>query len=174
VLIAMALANRPRLLIADEPTTALDVTVQAQILALLVRLQRRFEMGLLLITHDLPVVAEVADRVAVMYAGQIVETAPGPKLFRSPRHPYTRGLLASVPSRRHRGGTLPALEGSVPGTHDRPAGCRFEPRCPERLPECRLAPPPVVEVAPNRTARCVRLAPELPVVNPVCGEGRAV
>ncbi len=141
VVIAMALAGRPRLLIADEPTTALDVTVQAQIMALLAKLQREQGMALVLITHDLALVAEVAQRVAVMYAGQVVETGAAPALFDSPRHPYTAALLAALPE-HHRGGTrLQALAGTVPGKYDRPAGCLFAPRCAQVQARCQRERP---------------------------------
>jgi oligopeptide/dipeptide ABC transporter ATP-binding protein len=153
VMIAMALANEPDLLIADEPTTALDVTVQAQMLALLLRLQRERGMALVLITHDLGVVAEVAQRVLVMYAGQIVESAAAADLFRAPRHPYTEALLASLPERntgRHR---LASLPGTVPGAFDRPAGCLLAPRCPYVRERCRLARPPLFAVDAS-LARC--------------------
>ena len=129
VVIAMALACGPHLLIADEPTTALDVTVQAQILDLLLKLQASRNMGVLLITHDLAVVAETADRVAVMYAGKIVETASVEELFARPRHPYTRALLDSMPARAAETGTTGGIEGNVPDALDFPSGCRFHPRC---------------------------------------------
>jgi peptide/nickel transport system ATP-binding protein len=142
-LIAAALACQPKLLIADEPTTALDVTIQGQILDLLRDLKARFRLALLLITHDLGVVAQQADRVAVMYAGRIVEEAPVRALFRDPRHPYTRGLLASLPGEH--GTRLRAIEGTVPRLGQIPAGCAFAPRCPSRFEPCRdlpaLAPP---------------------------------
>jgi dipeptide transport system ATP-binding protein len=153
VMLAMAIACNPRLLIADEPTTALDVTVQAQMLALLLRLQRKRGMALVLITHDLGVVAEVAQRVLVMYAGQIVESAAAADLFRAPRHPYTEALLASLPERnagRHR---LASLPGTVPGAFDRPAGCLLAPRCPYVRERCRLTRPPLFEVEAS-LARC--------------------
>jgi oligopeptide/dipeptide ABC transporter ATP-binding protein len=133
-LIAAALACRPKLLIADEPTTALDVTIQGQILDLLGELKARFQLALLLITHDLGVVAQQADRVAVMYAGRIVEEAPVRALFRNPRHPYTRGRLASLPGRQ--GGRLRAIEGTVPRLGHIPPGCAFAPRCPDRFEPC--------------------------------------
>jgi oligopeptide/dipeptide ABC transporter ATP-binding protein len=126
--------------IADEPTTALDVTIQAQILDLLRDLQKRFGLGLLLITHDLGVVAEMADRVAVMYAGRIVEESPVRELFRDPRHPYTRGLLASMPGGA-RGSRLQAIHGTVPPLGQLPPGCAFAPRCPNRFEPCDVAPP---------------------------------
>ncbi|MBP1886021.1 ABC transporter ATP-binding protein [Sinorhizobium mexicanum] len=129
VMIAMALACNPKLLIADEPTTALDVTIQAQILDLLVRLQKENDMALVLITHDMGVVAETAERVQVQYAGQKVEEQPVADLFRDPHHPYTAALLSSLPERATIGGRLPSIPGVVPGQHDRPAGCLFSPRC---------------------------------------------
>ena len=134
--IAMALACNPRLLIADEPTTALDVTIQAQIMALLARLQREREMALVLITHDLALVAEHAQRVAVMYAGQVVETAAVPQLFDAPRHPYTAALLAALPEHNRGAKRLDALPGIVPGRFDRPRGCLLAPRCPRAQARC--------------------------------------
>jgi len=134
--IAMALACNPRLLIADEPTTALDVTIQAQIMALLARLQREREMALVLITHDLALVAEYAQRVAVMYAGQVLETAPVPALFDAPQHPYTAALLAALPEHNRGARRLDALPGIVPGRFDRPRGCLLAPRCPRVQPRC--------------------------------------
>jgi oligopeptide/dipeptide ABC transporter ATP-binding protein len=144
VMIAMALACRPSLLIADEPTTALDVTVQAQILELLRELQRELGMSIVLITHDLGVVAETADRVVVMYAGNIVEHAPVAGLFERPRHPYTAGLFLSLPSLETEGGTLRPIEGSVPEAVNLPSGCRFHPRCPFAMPVCSERPPELV------------------------------
>ena len=139
-LIALALAGNPTLLIADEPTTALDVTIQAQILDLLRDLRARFNLSLLLITHDLGVVAEMADRVAVMYAGRIVEQSPVKQLFHDPRHPYTRGLLASIPGGA-RGSKLQAIQGTVPPLGKLPPGCAFSPRCPFRFEPCDKAVP---------------------------------
>jgi oligopeptide/dipeptide ABC transporter ATP-binding protein len=142
VMLAIALAGSPSLLIADEPTTALDVTIQAQILALLRELRRELELTILLITHDLGVVAENADRVGVMYAGRLVEEAPVTELFRDPRHPYTEGVLRSVPGRAEVGADeradrrLQTLPGSVPDPERPPAGCRFHPRCPRRFEPC--------------------------------------
>jgi oligopeptide/dipeptide ABC transporter ATP-binding protein len=144
-LIALALSCNPPLVIADEPTTALDVTIQAQILDLLRSLQRRFGLGLLLITHDLGVVAEMADRVAVMYAGRIVEQAPVRELFRAPRHPYTKGLLASIPGVTP-GERLQAIPGSVPALGRMPAGCPFHPRCAFRFEPCDKAVPGLTRI----------------------------
>jgi len=153
VLIAMALACSPALVIADEPTTALDVTVQAQILDLLRDMRSRLGLSLLLITHDLGVVAEMADRVAVMYAGRIVEEGPVRAVLHSPQHPYTRGLLASLPggagARR-----LRAIEGSVPVLGSLPSGCAFHPRCPERFTPCDARVPAPYPVGPSHSARC--------------------
>ena len=154
VMLAVALACKPPLVIADEPTTALDVTVQAQILDLLREMKRTFDLSLLLITHDLGVIAEVADRVAVMYAGRIVEEGPVRAIFRSPAHPYTRGLLASIPHGRA-GERLVAIEGVVPNLAALPPGCAFAPRCAERLPDCDRVVPPEVEVAVGHRARCL-------------------
>lgn len=141
VMIAMAIACSPKLLIADEPTTALDVTIQAQIMALLLKLQREQGMGLIMITHDLAVVAEMAQRVAVMYAGQIVETGAVPDLFDTPRHPYTNALLAAIPEHNRGAHRLSALPGIVPGALDRPAGCLLSPRCPRVQDRCRAERP---------------------------------
>lgn len=160
VLIAMALACRPRLLIADEPTTALDVTVQAQILRLLARLQRERGMAVLFITHSLAVVAEIADRVGVMYGGRIVEQAPAADLFAHPRHPYARGLLDSLPqaARIGMGGRLRAIPGQVIDPGSPPPGCAFEPRCALRVDACRAGPVPFFAVPPDRASRCLRWA----------------
>jgi len=141
VMIALAIACSPKLLIADEPTTALDVTIQAQIMDLLLRLQRERGMALVMITHDLAVVAEMAQRVAVMYAGQVVETGWLPDVFESPRHPYTAALLAAIPEHNHGGRRLQALPGIVPGALDRPSGCLFSPRCPRAQDRCRAQRP---------------------------------
>jgi len=141
VMIAMALACRPKLLIADEPTTALDVTIQAQILDLLVSLRRQNGMGLVLITHDMGVVAETADRVIVQYAGRRIEANGTRALFADPHHPYTAALLAALPERATER-RLPAIPGLVPGQFDRPGGCLFEPRCAFAVAQCRAAPPP--------------------------------
>ena len=145
VMIAMAIACSPKLLIADEPTTALDVTIQAQIMALLLKLQREQGMGLIMITHDLAVVAEMAQRVAVMYAGQIVETGPVPALFEAPRHPYTNALLAAIPEHNRGAHRLSALPGIVPGALDRPAGCLLSPRCPRVQDRCRAERPALAD-----------------------------
>jgi dipeptide transport system ATP-binding protein len=137
VMIAIAIACNPKLLIADEPTTALDVTIQAQIMELLVQLQKAHNMALILITHDLAVVAEVAQRVAVMYAGQVVEHGDVARMFSAPTHPYTRALLQSVPEHSRGARRLHTLPGIVPGQHDRPAGCLLSPRCPKAQDQCR-------------------------------------
>jgi oligopeptide/dipeptide ABC transporter ATP-binding protein len=142
VMLAIALACRPPLVIADEPTTALDVTVQAQILDLLREMKREFDLSLLLITHDLGVIAETADRVAVMYAGRIVEHGPVRDIFRNPKHPYTQGLLASIPGGAA-GARLKAIDGAVPNLAALPPGCSFEPRCPHRMPVCSTRFPDV-------------------------------
>ena len=144
VMIALAIACGPKLLIADEPTTALDVTIQAQIMDLLLRLQREQNMALVMITHDLAVVAEMAQRVAVMYAGQVVETGPLPDVFDHPRHPYTAALMAAIPEHNRGARRLQALPGIVPGATDRPAGCLFSPRCPRAQPRCHAERPAVV------------------------------
>ncbi len=162
-LIAIALACGPEVLIADEPTTALDVTVQAQILELLRGLQAERGMGMVLVSHDLGVVARYADEVAVMYAGRVVERCPSRALFGGARHPYTRALLASLPpagASWHRGAEgrparLPTLEGSVPGPGEPLPGCRFEPRCARRRPPCREGEPALLETSPGHLARCL-------------------
>jgi dipeptide transport system ATP-binding protein len=153
VMIAMALACQPRLLIADEPTTALDVTVQAQVLDLLCRLQRERGMALLLITHDLAVVAETAHRVVVMYAGQQVETGSLPEVFDRPQHPYTQALLAALPEHNEQRARLNAIPGIVPGQHDRPAGCLLSPRCQYAVARCRREQPALAGPA-GRQVRC--------------------
>ena len=153
VMIAMAIACSPKLLIADEPTTALDVTIQAQVLALLLRLQRERAMALLLITHDLAVVAETARRVLVMYAGQVVESGPVPEVFDAPRHPYTQALLAALPEHNADRARLKAIPGVVPGAHDRPGGCLLHPRCDYAVDLCR-ATPPVLHGGGVRQSRC--------------------
>jgi oligopeptide/dipeptide ABC transporter ATP-binding protein len=153
VMIAVALACRPALVIADEPTTALDVTVQAQILDLLRDMKREFDVSLLLITHDLGVIAETADRVAVMYAGRIVEHGAVRDIFRRPLHPYTQGLLASIPG-GEAGGRLRAIEGVVPNLASLPPGCTFAPRCPHRMDICTTAVPALVPIESGHDARC--------------------
>ncbi|MFE1936047.1 ABC transporter ATP-binding protein [Streptomyces sp. NPDC059474] len=174
IMIAMAMALEPELIIADEPTTALDVTVQAQVMDLLAELRREYAMGLVLITHDLGVVADVADTIAVMYAGRIVETAPVRDLYRRPAHPYTRGLLDSVPrvdhaggqARRghgghggHRGGKLYAIKGAPPSPLAMPSGCPFHPRCPRAQEVCRIERPPLYEVATADATRAFGASP---------------
>jgi len=155
IMIAMAIANRPQLLIADEPTTALDVTIQAQILDLLAELRTKFGLAMLFISHDLAVVSHVADRVAVMYAGSMVELGAKQDIFQSPAHPYTRGLLHAVPDlKTDRTRPLQTIEGTVPSLHSMPPGCAFEPRCDFRIPDCARALPPLVEVAAGHYARC--------------------
>jgi peptide/nickel transport system ATP-binding protein len=155
-MIAMALACGPQLLIADEPTTALDVTIQAQILDLMRGLRRDTGTAIILITHDLGVVAEMADEVAVMYAGQIVERAPVRVLFARPEHPYTVGLLGSIPRLDERREHLPSIEGRVPDMTRPPEGCRFAARCPFVEPACRTSAPPLAKVAPDHLSRCRR------------------
>jgi oligopeptide/dipeptide ABC transporter ATP-binding protein len=159
IMIAMAIVNRPQLLIADEPTTALDVTIQAQILDLLAALRTRFALAMLFISHDLAVVSQVADRVAVMYSGSLVELGNRRDIFQSPAHPYTRGLLHAVPDlKTDRSRPLQTIEGSVPAPRSMPPGCAFEPRCEFRIAACTRDLPPLVQVASGHWARC-------PVVN---------
>ena len=160
VMIAMAIVNRPQLLIADEPTTALDVTIQQQILDLLNELRQKFGLAMLFISHDLAVVSHVADRVAVMYAGNLVELGTKADIFRAPAHPYTQGLLRAIPTlATDRAVPLATIEGTVPPIAQLPDGCPFEPRCPHRIPACAVALPPLVEVSSGHWARC-------PVINP--------
>ncbi len=156
VMIAMALACKPKLLIADEPTTALDVTVQAQILDLLRDLQREEGMGIVLITHDLGVIAEMADDVAVMYAGRVVEQGRARDIFDDPQHPYTLGLLGSIPRLDEDRDRLTAIEGTVPPPFAWPPGCRFAPRCPFSEAACEAAPPPLREIVPGHAAACLK------------------
>jgi oligopeptide/dipeptide ABC transporter ATP-binding protein len=159
VMIAMAIVNRPQLLIADEPTTALDVTIQAQILELLAELRTKFGLAMLFISHDLAVVSQVADRVAVMYAGNLVELGAKRDIFQAAAHPYTRGLLHAVPDlKTDRNSPLQTIDGTVPALQAMPPGCTFEPRCEFRVSDCARALPPLVEVAVGHWARC-------PVVN---------
>jgi oligopeptide/dipeptide ABC transporter ATP-binding protein len=153
-MIAMALAPHPKLLVADEPTTALDVTIQAQIIELLAGLQRQLGMAILLITHNLGIVGDIADEVAVMYAGQIVETAPARELLQRPLHPYTQALINSVPSLDGEADRLKAIPGAPPRLGSFPGGCRFHPRCPRRQPECSEKVPALLGVAPGRSVRC--------------------
>ncbi|MGW5458140.1 ABC transporter ATP-binding protein [Streptomyces sp. NPDC003996] len=154
IMIAMALALEPALIIADEPTTALDVTVQAQVMDLLAELQREYHMGLILITHDLGVVADVADRIAVMYAGKIVESAPVRDIYKAPAHPYTRGLLDSIPRLDQKGQQLYAIKGLPPNLMHIPPGCSFHPRCPMARDVCRTDEPPLYEVSGTRGSAC--------------------
>jgi oligopeptide/dipeptide ABC transporter ATP-binding protein len=154
VVIAMAISCRPKILIADEPTTALDVTIQAQILKLLKSLQEKYQMGLLLITHDLGVVAEVAHRVSVMYTGKIVETATVSDFFKSPLHPYSRGLLASIP---RPGKELKPIKGMVPSLRQLPPGCTFHPRCTERFEPCDKLVPELLPLPPNESSNAPTL-----------------
>ncbi|MFD1255131.1 Oligopeptide transport ATP-binding protein OppD [Devosia equisanguinis] len=162
VTIAMALACDPRMLIADEPTTALDVTIQAQILDLLQKLQRERGMGILFVTHNLGVVAEIADRVVVMYAGRIVESGPVAEVFAHPRHPYTKGLLRSVPrlgqavELKRAGTPLPTIRGNVPSLRNLPKGCAFANRCDYAIAACSAAMPALVETTPTQKSRCIR------------------
>ena len=160
VMIAMAIVNRPQLLIADEPTTALDVTIQQQILDLLNDLRHKFGLAMLFISHDLAVVSHVADRVAVMYAGNLVELGAKADIFQAPAHPYTQGLLRAIPTlSTDRALPLSTIEGTVPSIAQLPPGCPFEPRCTFRVAACAVQLPPLVEVGPGHWARC-------PVVNP--------
>ena len=159
VMIAMAIVNRPQLLIADEPTTALDVTIQAQILDLLRDLRSRFGLTMLFISHDLAVISQVADRVAVMYAGSLVELGAKAEIFQAPGHPYTRGLLNAAPTlQTDRSRPLATIDGTVPPPNAMPPGCPFEPRCGDRVPECAQALPPLIKLSNSHWARC-------PVVN---------
>jgi oligopeptide/dipeptide ABC transporter, ATP-binding protein, C-terminal domain len=154
IMIAMAMALEPSLIIADEPTTALDVTVQAQVMELLAELQHELRMGLVLITHDLGVVADVADRIAVMYAGRIVETSPVHDIYKAPAHPYTKGLLRSIPRLDQKGRELYAVKGLPPNLLHIPPGCAFHPRCPQARPVCRTGIPPLYEVDEDRRSAC--------------------
>ncbi|MFF0194580.1 ABC transporter ATP-binding protein [Streptomyces anulatus] len=154
IMIAMAMALEPSLIIADEPTTALDVTVQAQVMELLAELQRELNMGLILITHDLGVVADVADKIAVMYAGRIVETAPVHDIYKAPAHPYTKGLLQSIPRLDQKGRELYAIKGLPPNLTRIPSGCAFNPRCPMAQDVCRSDVPPLYEVDEQRRSAC--------------------
>jgi oligopeptide/dipeptide ABC transporter ATP-binding protein len=165
VMIAMALACNPRLLIADEPTTALDVTIQAQILDLIEELQERLGMAVLLITHDLGVVAERADEVAVMYAGKIVERARPEELFARPMHPYTIGLMKSLPGLSGKSTRLAAIPGIVPNALDWPSGCRFRTRCFRADDDCAVIEPQLLEVDAGHWVSCIRVASAAPPAN---------
>jgi oligopeptide/dipeptide ABC transporter ATP-binding protein len=156
-MIAMALVCRPKLLIADEPTTALDVTIQAQVLELLHDLRRELGMALVFVTHDLGVVADICDRVAVMYAGEIVETAPVGEFFRRPRHPYAEGLLRAMPQRAERRSTLYSIPGQVPHFHELGDGCRLAGRCPYVTPSCTAERVALREIGPGHESRCLRV-----------------
>ena len=156
-LLALALSCEPRLLIADEPTTALDVTVQAQILDLLRSLQARLGMAVILVTHDLGVIADLCSRVVVMYAGQVVEEASVEDLFARPQHPYTEGLLAAIPQVAAHDERLASIPGVVPDPHAMPTGCRFHPRCPYAIPECTSAPVELRAAGEEHRARCIRV-----------------
>ena len=156
VMIAMALICRPKLLIADEPTTALDVTVQAQILDLMLDLQAEYQMGIILISHDLGVVSAFTDRVLIMYLGQVLEDARADAIFSRPRHPYTEGLLASIPPVDRNEQRLQAIKGTVPPIFDLPPGCRFEPRCTYSRPVCATAVPALVDCGQSHQAACIR------------------
>jgi oligopeptide transport system ATP-binding protein len=174
VVIAMALACDPKLIVADEPTTALDVTIQAQILELIQRIQSESGAALLLITHDLAVVAETVQRVAVMYAGKIVESGSVEETLLTPKHPYTEGLLTSIPSRVIRGQRLNVIKGTVPNPFRLPKGCRFEPRCPYSFEPCKPFEPPLYAVSADRRARCwlhvpAEQIPVLAAAGPVAG-----
>jgi oligopeptide/dipeptide ABC transporter ATP-binding protein len=161
-MIAIALAPGPKLLLADEPTTALDVTIQDQILKLLLRLREELSMSVILVTHDLGVVAETCDRVAVLYAGRMMETADVHTLFRAPAHPYTRGLIASVPDARHARQVLTSIAGVPPDPHALPTGCRFAPRCRHARPACDAGRPEARYLAPGHSASCIRTHEILP------------
>ncbi len=155
-MIAMALACQPKLLIADEPTTALDVTIQAQVLRLIKEIQREMGMSVMLITHDLGVVSEIADRVAVMYAGRLVEYAPLMNIFNQMRHPYTKGLLESIPHFKQKQRRLNAILGQVPNPLDLPSGCKFHPRCYLAIEACKKEEPPLFQTNSNHFSRCIR------------------
>ena len=160
VMIAMGLSCNPKLLIADEPTTALDVTIQAQILDLMTKLKKEYNTGILMITHNMGVVAEVCDRVNVMYAGYVVETADVNDLFDNPSHPYTQGLLKCIPSIDEDREVLDTIEGTVPPPYAMPKGCRFAPRCPYAKPECEATRPELYEVSPGHFCRCFKFKKE--------------
>jgi oligopeptide/dipeptide ABC transporter ATP-binding protein len=156
-MIGMSLSCNPRLILADEPTTALDVTIQAQIMSLLQRLKEEFKTAIVLITHDLGVIAEMASRVVVMYAGKVVEEAPVKELFKDPRHPYTQGLLGSIPvigRKEQTGRRLQEIPGIVPSPMQTPIGCRFHPRCHKVMDQCREQEPPMIRLAEHRRVSC--------------------
>ena len=155
-MIAMALSCNPSLLIADEPTTALDVTIQAQIMDLILELREELGMSVLLITHDMGLVAQMADRVLVMYAGQMIEQAPVLELFDHPAHPYTQGLIASVPKLGSGVKVLPSIPGSVPDLASMPTGCRFAPRCKYATDKCREQEPELLDISEDQKCRCWR------------------
>ena len=155
-MIAMSLACRPKLLIADEPTTALDVTIQAQVLDLLMDLRDELGMAIVIITHNMGVVAEMADRVLVMYAGRIVERAPVTELFERPAHPYTRGLLESIPTLADERDRLKTIPGMLPNPAALPPGCRFEPRCQWRIADCTAAVPSLMPLREGHESACIR------------------
>ena len=157
VVIAISLLCDPEIIIADEPTTALDVTIQAEIMALLMRLCETRGMGLILITHDLAVVSESCQRLAVMYAGKVIEQGPTDAILSAPRHPYTRGLLGALPQMNTRGGLLRQIRGSMPGIGDLPTGCAFNPRCDHAVERCGAVVPPLEPVAPGHDAACLRV-----------------
>ena len=154
IVIALALAANPKLVIADEPTTALDVSIQAQIIALLKRLCRRHQTSVMLITHDMGVIAEAADRVAVMYAGRIVETGPVEEVIRRARHPYTDGLMGAIPHLQTRAERLRQIDGTMPRLTEMPTGCAFHARCPRVMDRCRAHRPPIEQVAPGHDVAC--------------------
>ena len=158
VMIAMAVACQPKLLIADEPTTALDVTIQAQILELVRQLQAEFGTAVLMITHDMGVIAKMANRVIVMYAGQVVEEAPVRPLFAAPRHPYSRLLLRSIPRVHEKRAMLDAISGATPSPANLPSGCRFHPRCPDAIDQCKTSMPTLDATGADRRTRCWRAA----------------
>ncbi|MEW6045556.1 MAG: ABC transporter ATP-binding protein [Bacillota bacterium] len=170
VMIAMALSCNPKLLIADEPTTALDVTIQAQILDLMRRLQRELGTAIMLITHNMGVIAELVDHVVVMYAGKIVESADVRSIFTRPRHPYTVGLLESVPKLHESRERLKAIEGVVPSPYNMPTGCRFHPRCELARDICKRLEPPVMELSPGHRAACWQYTNFEPIAAPAPGE----
>jgi oligopeptide transport system ATP-binding protein len=161
VMIAMALSCNPKLLIADEPTTALDVTIQAQILELMKKLKKELGMAIMLITHDLGVVAEMCERVVVMYGGKVVEEGDAVSIFKSPLHPYTEGLLQSIPRMDEDVDRLHVIEGVVPNPLHLPEGCRFHPRCPYAIEKCKASQPPLEQVAPGRFVACFLSADRL-------------